>query len=230
MSVTKHQKFSMEVMLRSAIKEHPQNPRIIAESAKKKLKAKMKEVGLIQPLIVNRTTGYLLESLDSLERYKPGITDYELEVAVVELDTKAELEMLVFLNNPSAMGSWDLDELATIALSGDGIELSGMGFDQADAEMMFEGDARFNGLFGDNEATKQAKEALKTIKQEGNEAKGPSGLDAFRAKGGKDISSDFYVVVVCQDVAEKEALMKHLHVPKGEQYISPQTIMGLVRK
>ena len=228
---TQHQRYVMETVARSSIKEHPQNPRIISEGAKKKLRDKMKEVGLLQPLIVNRTTGYLLGghqrlgTLDGLERYKPGKNDYYLDVAVVELDSKAELEMLVFLNNPSGQGSWDLDELANIAT--DGVSFDGMGFDKVDIEMMFDGDARFESFFGDSAEVMEAKDALQSVKEDGRSGK--SGLDEFRAKGAKNISSVFYVVVVCKDQAEKDKLLKHLRVPKGEQYISPSEILGLKR-
>jgi hypothetical protein len=196
-------------------------------------------VGLMQPLIVNRRTGYLLGghqrlgTLDSLERYKPGGKDYALDVSVVDVDTKTELEMLVFLNNPSSQGQWNLESLADMALSGNDVTLEGMGFDKVDVELMFEGDARFDGLFGDDAAAVERKEALRNVKGDGKEAedeeKGKSGLDQFREKGGREISSDFYVVVVCKDQAEKEALLKHLRVPKGEQYISPHEIMLLQR-
>lgn len=230
-NISKHQKFVMERWARSAIKLHPKNPRVISEGAKKKLKGKMAEVGLLQPLIINRTTGYLLgghqrlSSLDSLERYKPGKTDYQIDVAVVELDEQAELSMLVFLNNPSSMGQWDLDELANIAV--EGVSFDGMGFDKVDIEMMFDGDARFESFFNDSAEVQETKDALQSVKEDGRSGK--SGLDQFREKGAKDISSDFYVVVVCKDQTEKEKLLKHLRVPKGEQYISPAEIMSLKR-
>lgn len=234
-ALSKHQSFVMERMPRSAIIEHPQNPRTIDDDARKKLKNKMKDVGLMQPIIVNKTTGYLLGghqrlgSLDALERYKPGTNNYSLDVAVVTVDVKTELEMLVFLNNPSSQGTWNLAGLADMALGDFGVNLDGMGFDKADVELMFSGDARFGGLFGDDTSTAEGKDKLKDIKAEGNDAKKKSGLDEFREKGAKDVSSDFYVVVVCQNAEEKAALLKHLNIPKGEQYIAPHEIMTLKR-
>lgn len=100
MTVSKHQKFAMDRVLRSSIKPHPKNPRVITDSAKKKIKDKMSEVGLLQPL----------------EKYKEGKNDYHLDVAIVELDEKSEAEMLVFLNNASAAGSWNTDLLAELNL------------------------------------------------------------------------------------------------------------------
>jgi len=228
-----YQRYTMERVARSSIKLHPQNPRIISESAKKKLRGKMKDVGLLQPLIVNRTTGYLLgghqrlASLDSLEHYKPGKNDYLLDVAMVELDSKAELEMLVFLNNPSGQGHWDLDGLATLALEG-GVNFEDMGFDKADVEIMFDGDARFEEFFADSQEVQEAKDALADMHANGGRTK-HTGLDEMRDKGARDISTDFYVVVVCKDQGEKDQLLRHLRVPRGEQYISPAEILSLKR-
>ena len=42
-------------------------------------------------------------------------------------------------------------------------------------------------------------------------------------------STDYYVSVVCKDQAEKEKLMKHLGIPKGEIYISPAELFALRR-
>jgi len=229
---SKHQKFVMERWDRSAIKPHPKNPRIISEGARKKLKNKMAEVGLLQPLIINRTTGYLLgghqrlASMDALERYKPGKNDYSIDVAVVELDEKEELGMLAFLNNVSAQGQWDLEMLASMAAD-DGVDFEGMGFDKVDIEMMFDGDARFDSVFGDSMEVIETKDALQAVREDGRSGK--SALDEFREKGAKNISSDFYVTVVCKDQAEKRQLMEHLGIPRGEQYISPAEIMALRR-
>ncbi len=234
MEKTKHQRYQTETVLRSSIKEHPQNPRRITDSAKKKIRDKMKEVGLLQPLIVNKRTGYLLgghqrlAALDSLERYKEGKTDYKLDVAMVDLDEKAEIDMLVFLNNPSAQGAWDTDILAGL---GDITSFEDMGFDRVDVELLFDGDSRMNLTFEDNFATEESKGALESIKAENRKTGRQSGLDAFEQQKdkGRDLSIDYYATIVCKDAAEKEALMKHLGIPKGEVYISPAEIFALKR-
>ena len=102
---TKFQRFEVGEMLRSAILPHPRNPRMITPKAAKRLKGKMKEIGLIQPVIVNRRTCRLvgghqrLAQLDALQKYdarKPE-TDYRLDVSLCDLTDAQELEMLVFL-------------------------------------------------------------------------------------------------------------------------------------
>lgn len=221
--VSKHQTFTMVRMLRSAIHEHPKNPRTITESAKKKLRDKIKDVGLLQPVIFNKRSGYLLGGhqrlviLDNLEHYKPGSNDYYLDVSVVDLDEKQELEALVFLNNASGMGQWNIDMLADLANS---VSFEGMGFDKVDLELLFDGDARFDDLLVDTAPARDAKDSLQAIKEE-------------RAAGSKRMAEaagiDWYVMVVCKDQSEKERLMKHLNIPKGEVYISPNAIFALVR-
>ena len=213
----------METWQRSAIKEHPRNPRRITEGARKKLRDKMKDVGLLQPLIVNRRTGYLLGGhqrlavLDSLERYKPGGRDYSLDVAVVDLPEDQELAMLVFLNNAGAQGTWDTDALADI---GGSISFDEMGFDRVDVEFLFDGDSRVDLSFNDSLEVKEAKGALAAIKEE---------RATMKDRKTEAASVDWYVTVVCRDQAEKEKLMKHLGIPKGEVYISPAEIFALQR-
>lgn len=47
------QTFNMVQMARSTIVEHPDNPRRISDSAKKKIRDTFKTVGMLQPPIVN---------------------------------------------------------------------------------------------------------------------------------------------------------------------------------
>jgi len=225
MELTKHQKFKIQQVKRSSIKEHPQNPRRISDENKKKLRGKLKEVGLLQPLIINKTTGYLisghqrLASLDALEKYKDGVNDYLLDVAIVNLPVKEELEMLVFFNNASGQGDWDVEKLGELAGSADWNE---MGFERADLEMMFEGDSRFGNLFEEERVSvSEAKGDLENIKE---------ARKANKEKMEVAQSIDYYVTIVCKDQIEKEKLMKHLNIPKGEIYISPGEILSLVRK
>lgn len=209
---TEFQRFDSELVHRSKISKAPYNPRVIDDEAKKRLKRKLKSVGLLQPLVWNRRTGNLvsghqrLEILDSLE----GREDYSIEMAVVDLDDKTEREMVVFLNNPSAMGDWDIEALAAINLDF-GIEFKEMGFSDFDVDFMFDGDSRFSKLFEDDSDVRAAKNVLDKIKENRDQATDKLTIDN---------SADFYFVVVCGSQAEKDALMKKLGVPRNEQYVS----------
>lgn len=218
--ITKHQRYVMQTWLRSQIKEHPKNPRRITDAAKKKLRDKMKEVGLLQPPIVNSRTGYLLGGhqrlavMDSLERYKPGKSDYRLDVAVVDLPEEEELAMLVFLNNASAQGQWDADMLAEL---GGEVSFEDMGFDRVDIEVLLEGG--LDSPLADDITAQEVKGSLAEINAARKHQK-----DSMR----DDLSSDYWVVVVCRDYKQKVELLRKLNLPTGEQYIKPDPIFGLI--
>lgn len=202
------------MICRDQIREAPYNPRVIDDEAKKRLKAKLKDakVGLLQPLVWNERTGTLvsghqrLSILDSLE----GCNDYLLEVAAVDLDEKTEREMVVFMNNPSAMGNWNIDQLAALNLDS-GIEFKEMGFTDFDIDFLFDGDSRFSKLFEDDAEAAEAKGTLEKIKEVRKKE---------TAKMNLENSADFYFIVVCESQAEKDALLKGMGVPRNEQYVS----------
>jgi hypothetical protein len=234
MAKSKFQSFEMTTLWRHEFREHPQNPREIAPVAEKRLRHKMKEIGLMQPVIVSKNTMLLvgghqrIASMDKLEKYRPhpnplprgegacGENDYQLDVALVDITPKQELEMLVFLNNPSAQGDWQIDLLADINLES-GVSFDAMGFDTTDVDMLFGGDARFSEMFEDTEEVKKTKGTLEDIKQNRAEA---------MAKMKEGQAADFYFVVVCKDDAERLECFKHMGVPKHEQIVSAEAFLA----
>lgn len=225
MTVSKHQKFTMERVLRSSIKPHPKNPRIITDSAKKKIKDKMSEVGLLQPLIVNKTTGWLLgghqrlDSMDALEKYKEGKNDYHLDVAVVELNEKSELEVIVFLNNASAAGSWNTELLAEMNIDM-GASFDGMGFDKLDVDFLFDGDSRFDEIFKDSIQVEETKGILDEIKES---------RAASKEKMAESAEAEHYFIIVCRDGQEKEDILTRMKCPKYERYVSSEKLFAVLR-
>ena len=225
MTVSKHQKFTMERILRSSIKPHPKNPRVITDSAKKKIKDKMSEVGLLQPLIINKTTGYLLgghqrlSSMDALEKYKEGKNDYHLDVAIVELDEKSEAEMLVFLNNASAAGSWNTDLLAELNLDF-GTSFDAMGFDKLDVDLIFDGDNRFDTLFADTAEVSEIKSGLEEVKE---------ARAASKEKMAEAAEAEHYFIVVCRDGTEKNDILTRMKTPTYERYVSSERLLSVLR-
>jgi len=135
MATSKHVKFEMRTVSRSQITEHVQNPRFISEENRKRLKANIKKVGLIEPIIWNQRTGNLvgghqrLAVLDSLERG----TDYELPVSVVDLSEEEEKIQMIALNNPSAQGEWDTDVLNELLAE---VSWKDAGFSEEDLAML----------------------------------------------------------------------------------------------
>lgn len=138
MSQTKHQTFETRLMKRSEIQAAPYNPRTISAYNRSILQAKIKEIGLVEPLVWNQRTGNLvsghqrLSILDELEQRD----DYELTMAVVDLDPVREKEAVVFLNNPTGQGVWDEDALAELLKHPD-VSLEGMGWTSSDLQIEF---------------------------------------------------------------------------------------------
>lgn len=221
------QKFEMRTVDRRDIKTADYNPRTISDHARKQLKKVIEEVGLIQPLIWNERTGTLvsehqrLATLDSLEHYRTdGKKSYTLEVAVVNLDDQQERRMNVFLNNQSVMGEFDIDMLDAMRQEFN-LDVADLGFTTEDIDIMFPVDLPLD--HHDSAEASRAKDTLTAIKEERQAAK--AGLE-------QDQSIAYYFVVVCQDMAAKEALLEAMGVPSYEEYVRGELIAakyGLTR-
>ena len=104
---------------RSAINLADYNPRLISDEARKNLKRGIKKYGLVGGIIANKQTGMTLVSghqrlsvMDELNKYPAN--DYILRVDIIDVDSTKEKELNILLNNPNAMGSWDMDALAEL--------------------------------------------------------------------------------------------------------------------
>ena len=104
---------------RSAINLADYNPRLISDEARKNLKRGIKKYGLVGGIIANKQTGMTLVSghqrlsvMDELNKYPAD--DYILRVDIIDVDSTKEKELNILLNNPNAMGSWDMDALAEL--------------------------------------------------------------------------------------------------------------------
>lgn len=138
------QHFKFGTVKRSQIKFADYNPRIIDESNQKKLIKAIRENGLIEPLVWNKRDGVLvgghqrLTAADKIYRKK----DYDVPVAIIDVDEKTEKKLNVQLNNPSMQGDWDLNELADLSKD---VSFEDMGFNKADIDFMFDGELDFDG-------------------------------------------------------------------------------------
>lgn len=219
MAKSKYENFEMQTIHRSLIKNADYNPRFMGEKEKKRLRASLKDDGLVSALTWNKRTGNLvgghqrLEQLDALEKSD----DYELTVCVIDVDERQEAKLNVKLNNPSMQGEWDVGKLYEMTEDFD-LSMEDMGFSEVDAAYLFDGDERFTDLFETPEATtekeklKQIKEARSTMKQEYE----------------NDQRADFMVVVVFKDAAERADFMRRIHVPGYEQYVTVDQVYRLL--
>lgn len=171
-ALTRFQRFTQRDIPRSRIIPAPYNPRTMSEYARRTLKAKIEEVGMVDLLVWNETTSHLvsghqrLSILDELQRYPPN--DYTIRVAAVSLSLTKEIELNVFLNNPSAQGWYDKDALFEL-IKADKVTLDGMGFTKADLEIQFgslpETIRETESLFIDKPAVASVKADLEAIAQ-----------------------------------------------------------------
>lgn len=222
-ALSKYQNGETVTVKRSELKEALYNPRNISENALKRLKKSIQEHGLIGASIIwNRRTGTVvsghqrLKALDLLEK-KNG--DYELQVTAIDVPLREEKALNVQLNNLSMQGEWDEEKLADLIESED-FDPDELGFTDLDIDYLFGGDDRFSEWYA-NEEVGATKERIREIKKERKE-----NMQRFK----EEQSPDYYVTVVCESQADKDALMKEIGVPKFERYISSGQVRRLKRR
>lgn len=215
---SKFQKFEMDTIRRSDIHGAEYNPRVISEDARKRLRKMLAKHGLVQPLVWNKRTGNLvsghqrLAALDSLERSQ----DYDLQVAVVDVDEREERVLNVQLNNPSMQGEWDLDKLTEMADAAN-ISPDEFGFSDGDISVLFGDDSPLAEMLADDENVTEAKNTLKEIKEHRAES---------MAKMQEAQAADFYFTVVCENEAQKKAILKALGIPDWESFANGRVLAG----
>ena len=95
------------------LKEAPYNPRVITDRQLAKLERSIKEFGLVEPIVFNEKTGFVVGGNQRLKvllkLYGP---ETEVPVACVKLDVNKEKALNAALNRIS--GSWDIDRLSTL--------------------------------------------------------------------------------------------------------------------
>lgn len=174
---------------RGKIKNAPYNPRTIDDKAKEKLRRGIEKKGLVEPIVWNERTGNIvgghqrLEQIDALE----GHQNYIITVSAIDVDEKAEMELNVLLNNPSAQGDWDLEKLKTIF---DTVEVEETGFDMAEVYK----------LFG-NKPTAAPAKVLEELNKQLEEAK--SVIEELDRENARRDDEDFFLVVVFKSHDER---------------------------
>ena len=133
-TITKYQT-QYEVIERSQIKNAPYNPRKISAEALKRIKANIKQRGLMGGIVFNKRTSNLvsghqrLSCVDSLEKSE----SYLIRVEVVDLSEKEEKEQNIFLNSATVQGEFDLDLLGEVIPD---IDYKAAGLDETDLHII----------------------------------------------------------------------------------------------
>ena len=119
----------------SELQPAPYNPRRVLQAtdpAYRKLAASLREFGLVEPLIWNEITGYVVGGHARLRILKE-LGCAEVPVSVVRLSPEREKALNVVLNNREAQGRFDAAKLAELLTDlAELPELELTGFDRAD--------------------------------------------------------------------------------------------------
>ena len=115
------QKFEIQTLDRKALKNAPYNPRKIKKVNKESLGKAISELGLLEPLVWNKRTGNLVSGHQRLVIIdsQSGHSDYQLDVAVVDLSEKDEAKANIALNNRALQGNFDFPKLKEMAIDFD---------------------------------------------------------------------------------------------------------------
>ena len=101
-----------------------------------KLKRSIEQFGYVEPVILNKTTGFVVGGHQRLKvLLDMGVT--EVECVVVEMDAEKEKALNIALNKIS--GEWDKDKLALLIadLQGADFDVSLTGFEPAEIDSLF---------------------------------------------------------------------------------------------
>ena len=121
----------IEIKKISDLKPAPYNPRQSTEKQEKKLQESLKKFGVVEPIIFNKQTGYIVGGHFRVRELKK-LGYKEVECVIVDLSEEDEKELNIRLN--ANTGEWNWEELAngwdSEKLEEWGLDLPG--FDQAE--------------------------------------------------------------------------------------------------
>ena len=203
---------------RSQLKGAPYNPRVLADREKIKLRRGIERHGFVAPPVWNARTGNIVGGHQRLT-IRDAITgskDYRLKVAKIDVDETREKEINLLLNNPEAMGDWDVEKLGAM-LRDPEINLDGTGFDTGDVYHLF-GDAVFEESASE-ETLKKLAESL------------DASNDSFQKQRAKEKAEDhhFYLVVVFKGSAERTAFTAALGL-EDNRYQDGRMLLDLLKE
>ncbi len=231
----KIEKYIIRQTPRSQINLADYNPRKISEDNRRKVKANIKKYGMLQPIIVNKTTGNVvagnqrLSIMDELNRDK----DYTVTIAEINVSKEDEVKLNIFLNNHSAAGEYDVNILHDIFEKFPKIDpLKDAGFDKVDLNFMFDGIEFEKSMFFNTESHAKVKSDLDKIAhsnklkeykkrvREKNKA-GESGIEDIQ-------SEDNIIIFVFNSNQGKREFCRRIKVKESEKFLSYKKLFDIL--
>lgn len=230
--LSKYQKFTPMRIARRDITSAPYNPRIIDAHARKKLTQIIRSHGMVSAITWNKRSGNLvgghqrLDILDALE----GSPDYSLDVDMVDVDEKEEVELNVILNNPSVQGTYDVLKLEELFEAGK-FNFESVGFDPMDLQQMFpESDkvAQMFSLGGESEEVQQAVGDINELQelQEREKDRIRAEKKAHRAAAQTDDDTEWHTLLVFASREEREHFMDMLGADPNDRYLDARVLLS----
>jgi hypothetical protein len=223
-------KYKIEKIKRSQIKEAVYNPRSIDEKSLLNLKKYIRKKGLLFPaIVVNETTGNLVQGhqrLKAMDAIAKG-SDYDLNVSVVKLSQKDEAEANVKLNSSNLQGDWEIDKLFELSdkfnldMSKD-LDFAPEEIDLFAAEIGLSVDSMYEeekDIYSEYE--EESKKKMKAAKEKYRDKM------KEKNKNGETIYSkddDYSVTVIFRNNTEKSNFMRDIKKPANEKYIHSDEI------
>jgi hypothetical protein len=213
----------------------PYNPRTLDRHAKAKLEKNLKKVGLLQPIVVNSATRNVvaghqrLKLLDSIE----GKQDYDLDVALVDLTEKEERTQNVFMNNASAMGSWDTTALEALLKDVDRSDLPDTGFDATDLQIYFNDDI-VAPMFSESKQPDAVKDAMDEIDEISNAADNAKKIEKIKEdkkrarESAKDVDTEIFSVVCFASRAYQTRFVELCGSDSNARYVDGAAVFRLL--
>ena len=239
----KFEKFEIIKINRNEIHGADYNPRKISDAAFQKLKRKIRKDGLITPIVVNKRTMTVvgghqrLRAMDEIAKK----TDYDMSVAMIDVDENKEVELNIFRNNTSAMGEWDAEMLVDLKGSFQDIDfLKDCGFDKLDLDYMFSSagidEETIDSIF---EETKEQKAILTDIEkiEQSDKMRKLKNEHKEKQKARNEETGDthytehhdYYVCFVFNTNQEKRAFMEKIKRPIKEKYTKATFLHDIVK-
>jgi len=126
---SEYNKMIIETKKISELKPAPYNPRQSTAKQEEKLKASLSKFGLVEPIIFNKQTGYIVGGHFRV-RQLTKLGYEEIECVIVDLNEADEKELNIRLNANTGQwdwemlaNSWDSDELSEWGLDGIGFDV-----------------------------------------------------------------------------------------------------------
>lgn len=201
------------------------NPRVIDKAAKARLQKLLRKRGLVSTVTWNERSGNIvgghrrIEILDMLE----GSLDYSLDVTVVNLSEKDEIELNVELNSHAAAGTYDLVKLEDL-FQQEGIDLSGA-FDSLDLQAMFPDSGKVKSMFSLDNQPDEVKDAVKDA--EALAAQKRRKKD-WKAAARADDDTEFHLLAIFKDRADRERFMAAAGLDPDARYIAGEALFSLI--